>query len=246
MPNIYIKNITAVYENDGNGPIEVFNDLSVTFESYKFNVVLGFSGCGKTTLLNCITGTKDYFDGHIYFDNLCVDSLDVQKRNISIVKQDYAIYPTMNVFDNIAFPLKVGGAKPDEIRARVVEIAKTLDIDYLFSRKPKELSGGQCQRVALARALVKKPSIILLDEPLSNLDEINRKIAMDLLKDLNLKYATTIVYVTHNINEALMLANKIFIFDEGKLIEEGTPKEIIESTNETILSLINARGSDER
>ena len=181
MPKITIKNLKVTYKNKRKSEVVALDNFNCVIEPDSFNVVVGYSGCGKTTFLRCIAGLIDY-DGSIYFDDDNVDKLSPKERNIAFVSQNYVLYPRMTIFDNIAFPLVNKGASKEEIVKRVYEVADRLDIRYCLSRKPKHLSGGQQQRVALARALVKKPSIYLFDEPLSNLDNINRIEAKKLIK----------------------------------------------------------------
>ena len=165
MSNIKIENLSVTFENKKKSKVVALDNLSLDIKDNSLNVILGYSGSGKTTLLRAIAGLIDY-DGKIYFDGVDALSLTVQERNVSMVTQNYVLYRSMTIFENIAFPLKIAGASKDEIIKRVNDVAIKLDIEHCLSRKPKHLSGGQQQRACLARALVKKPNIYIFDEPL--------------------------------------------------------------------------------
>ena len=231
MPKIICENLTFSYKK-GKSKIDVFKDFNGTFQSNKINVILGESGCGKTTLLKCIAGLND-FKGNIYFDETLVNGLPVQERNIGYLSQNFAMYPHLTLFDSIAFPLKVSGASINETRERVYEIAEQFDIADLLSRKPKQVSFGQLQRAALARALIKNPSICLFDEPLSNLDETNKVNFRHYLKRVLNERITTVIYVTHNYEEVETIADEVFIMEEGK-IKEKLSKKIYKSCKRII------------
>ena len=234
---ITIKNLFVKYEKTYHNPeVVAIHDLSMEMAKGSFNVIVGPSGCGKTTLLKAIAGLINY-QGKILVDDIDFDKVHPSDRNLAYISQDYALYPHMKVFDNIAFPLKARGAKKKEIVQIVDEIATLLEIKFLYTRKIKELSGGQKQRVALARALVKKPDIYLFDEPLSNISEDHRVKEKKLIKECVEKYQSTAIYVTHNISEALSLADQIFVMDEGNVVCSGTPKQILESNNELVKEL---------
>lgn len=238
MPKITIKNLNVTYKNKKNSSINVFENLNVVFENDKINAVLGQSGCGKTTLLNSIAGIIG-FDGEIFFDDCNVTNLAVKDRNISLVSQKYVLYPAFSVFENIAFPLKVIGASKEEIIKRVKSVAKQLGLELFLNRKPKELSGGQQQRVALARALVKNPSIFLLDEPLSNVDDRQRIELRTLIKKTIKESGCTAVYVTHDFYEAMSISDKLYVMDEKGIVLSGTPSEVYNSNNDLVKSMIN-------
>lgn len=236
MPKISVHNLNFSYKN-GKNKITVFNDLSMDFLPNKINVILGESGCGKTTLLKCIAGLIDY-EGTINFDSNDLSTLTVQERNIGYLNQNFAMYPHMTLFDSIAFPLKVSGVSIGEIRERVYDIAGKFDIAELLSRKPKQVSLGQLQRAALARSLIKNPSVCLFDEPLSNLDAANRTSFRRYLREYLSSNITTVVYVTHNLEEATSLASKIFLMKEGKIVFEGSPDDLITSEEENVKELL--------
>lgn len=234
MPQIMLKNVSCFYKNK-NEVVKALDDVTTFFESGKINTIVGESGGGKTTLIRCVAGLNEY-DGDIYFDNALINHYKAKDRNISYVSQDYALYPHMSVFQNIAFPLTFTSATNAEIRKRVEDVAKLLDISLLLSRKPKQISIGQAQRVAIARAIVKRPNIYLLDEIFSNLDEKNKfAIRSDLRRIFN-ELQATVIFVTHDLKEALAISDKIFVISNGKIVEAGTPREIINSTNPLVSS----------
>lgn len=236
MPKITVSELTAIYSSKKSDDVVALDGLNAEFISDAFNVIVGYSGCGKTTLLKCIAGLC-YYDGNIFFDNVDVGGLAPSERNISYVSQEFVLYPHLTVFDNIAFPLKVAGAPKKEIIDRVKKIAEATDLTYCLTRKPKHISGGQQQRVALARALVKKPSICLFDEPLSNTDPQFRFAERRFLKDSAKRFGCTAIYVTHDFSEAMALADKLFVISDGKCVLQGDPMEIYNSDNEIVRSL---------
>ena len=224
---VYVKleNIWKTFE-EKKRRTEVLKGLNLEVEKGEFVVILGPSGEGKTTILRIIAGLLKQDKGHVYLRGQLVDDLPPKDRNVAMVPQNYALYPFMSVFDNIAFPLKVQHRPKEEIRQKVLEVAKMLRIDNLLDRKPSQLSGGQMQRVAIARALVKGADIILMDEPLSNLDAQVRVLAREELKELHRELETTIIYVTHDQVEALSLATKIAVLHDGVIQAYGPPMEI--------------------
>lgn len=241
---IEIKNLKVIYEKTFHNPeVVAIKDLSVSFQMGEFNVIVGPSGSGKTTLLRAIAGLQKH-DGNILVDNNDFDLIHPSDRNIAYVSQNYALYPHMTIFDNIAFPLKARGANKKEIVDIVYEISEMLDISYLLNRRPKELSGGQQQRVALARALVKKPEIYLFDEPLSNLSLEIREQEKLMIRKVVEKYHSTAIYVTHNIKEATSIADKIFVMNEGEIVFAGSPREALESDNPFVTNLFKTELDD--
>ena len=236
MANIKIENLTAKYKNKNKYDVVAIDNLSLELKDSSLNVIVGYSGCGKTTLLRCIAGLMDY-EGYIYFNNVDVIGLPASKRNISMVTQNYILYRTMTIFENIAFPLKIAGASKEEIIERVNSVAKKLEIEHCLTRKPKHLSGGQQQRVALARALIKKPDLYLFDEPLSNLDVPKRTEARLLIKKIIQENNATAIYVTHDLKEALALADHLIVMNKGKIEIEGKPMDIYNSNNPIVESL---------
>lgn len=232
MPKITMNNLTYYYidkkKKIGVAPI---CNLSTTIEKNSFTIIIGESGCGKTTLLKLITGLYKPHEGTIYFDDTNVTSIDANDRNLSYISQEFALYPHLTVFDNIAYPLKIAKVPSEEIRIRVNEMLKMLDIESYQSRKPKQLSIGQRQRVAIARALIKKPDLILFDEPLSNLDETLKSETVKLLKELKDKFAMTFIYVTHRLDEVKNIGTNILILHNGSIVQSGTVDEVITDMN---------------
>lgn len=235
MSNIEFKNVSILYQQKKE-IITAVDEVSFSFHHQKINVLIGYSGCGKTSILNAISG-KVIFDGEILINDKNIEEIAVQKRNLAYVNQDFVLYPHMTVYDNIAYPLKIMKLPREEIDIRVREICDLIDISFLMTRKPKYLSIGQQQRVAIARAFVKRPDIILMDEPLSNLDkEVSEEVRL-LIKELVDEYKTTCIYVSHNITDAVALADFIFVMDKGKIIGEFTPDEFLDSHDPVVESL---------
>ena len=237
MPKITVSDLTAIYGGKkSEEEVTALDGLNAEFLSDSFNVIIGYSGCGKTTLLKCIAGLIDY-EGDVFFDDNSMNGVSPSDRGLSYVSQEFILYPHLTVFDNIAFPLKNAGASRQEITERVNRIAEVTDLTYCLTRKPKHISGGQQQRVALARALVKKPSLCLFDEPLSNTDPQLRARERRFLKDSVRKYGCTAIYVTHDISEAMALADRLIVLHKGKCIMQGDPVKIYNSDDEVIRSL---------
>ena len=198
--------------------------LDLTFEEATFVALLGPSGCGKTTTLNCVAGLLEPTEGKIFFDDRDVTGLAPKDRNIGMVFQSYALYPHMKVIDNIAFPLKQKGVDKEARHQKARETAKKLQIEHLLERRPAQLSGGQQQRVAMARALVKEPKILLLDEPMSNLDARLKIEIRDEIKRIQQDLGLTSIIVTHDQEEAMAIADKIAILDNGRIQQFDTPE----------------------
>jgi ABC-type sugar transport system ATPase subunit len=218
---IELKNIEKFY-----GKTKVLDDVNLTIEPNEFFAFLGPSGSGKTTTLRILAGLEDLNKGKIFFDGTDITNFSPSNRDIAMVFQSYALYPHMTVYENIAFPLKMDKIEKSRIAELVKQSATKVKIEHLLSRKPGQLSGGQQQRVALARAVVRKPKIFLLDEPLSNLDAKLRLETRVELKNLQKSLNVTTVYVTHDQEEAMTLANRMAVFLEGKIMQVGTPTEI--------------------
>ncbi|AEM38753.1 ABC transporter-related protein [Pyrolobus fumarii 1A] len=208
------------------GSVEALKNVTLTFEDGAFTALLGPSGSGKTTLLYIIAGIYKPTSGKVYFGERDVTNLPPNKRNIGLVFQNYALYPHMTVYENIAFPLRLRKLPPSKIDEKVREVAKLLHIEELLDRYPSQLSGGQQQRVAMARALVKEPDVLLLDEPLSNLDALLRVKIRAELKRLQKDLGITTIYVTHDQAEALAMADTVVVIDRGVVQQIGSPDEI--------------------
>lgn len=248
MPGISVKDVTIKYADKSKKdkkskkePSEIIalDNFSADFDDEKFNVIIGASGCGKTTLIRAVAGLLDY-EGEIFFDETDAMELTVKDRNVAYVPQGYSLYPSMTVFDNIASPLKAAGAGREEVTERVKSIAKTLGLELLLNRKPKELSGGQQQLVAIGRALVRRPSVCLMDEPFSNVDVKKRAVLRSYVKNMVADTGCTVIYVTHDVKEAVVLADKLFIMNEGKLVASGTPIEVFKRRGPVIDDFRNA------
>ncbi len=228
MAEVHISDVTKSF-----GATKVIHGISVDIDDGEFVVIVGPSGCGKSTLLRMIAGLETVTSGDIRIGGRVVNKLEPADRNIAMVFQNYALYPHMSVFDNMAYGLKNRGmAKPD-IRARVEEAAKTLELQDLLQRRPRQLSGGQRQRVAMGRAIVRQPDVFLFDEPLSNLDA-KLRVQMRLeIKDLQRKIGTTSVYVTHDQVEAMTLADRLIVMNAGEAEQIGAPLEVYERPQTT-------------
>ena len=208
------------------GSVEVLKDINISIEQGGFLVLVGPSGCGKSTLLYTIAGLEAVTHGEIRIDGRAVNDLLPSKRDIAMVFQSYALYPTMSVAENIGFGMEMRGVPKAERGRAIAEVAKTLQIEHLLSRRPAQLSGGQRQRVAMGRALVRDPKLFLFDEPLSNLDAKLRIEMRTEIKRLHQTLGTTIVYVTHDQIEAMTLATRIAVLKDGVLQQFGAPAEI--------------------
>jgi len=221
---VVLENLTKIYP----GGTKALDRLNLEIESGSFTTLLGPSGCGKTTTLKLIAGLLDPTEGRIFFDDEDVTYIPPQKRGVGLVFQDYAVFPHMTGFENIAFGLKVRGMERREIEERVKEAASLLEIEDVLNKKPKEMNISELQRVALARTVVTRPKVLLLDEPLSNLDATLRVKARIELKKLQKFLKQTIIYVTHDQVEALTLSDKIAVMDQGRLKQYDTPQNIFE------------------
>ncbi len=247
MATLNLKGITKIYPHSGGqkkpkkGAAEKKTNLQVTAEGVvavqsfdldikdkEFIVLVGPSGCGKSTTLRMVAGLEEISGGELYIDGQLMNDVEPKNRDIAMVFQSYALYPHMTVYENMAFPLKLRKMPKDEIDRRVKEAAETLDITQYLDRKPKALSGGQRQRVAIGRAIVREPKVLLMDEPLSNLDaKLRNQMRAEIIK-LRQKINTTFMYVTHDQTEAMTLGDRIVIMKDGFIQQIGTPQEVFD------------------
>jgi multiple sugar transport system ATP-binding protein len=232
MNRIVIRNLAKDFFTLRRGRIHALRAVDLEVAAGEFFVLVGPSGCGKSTLLNIIAGIEKPSAGEIRFEERLVVSvaekvfLSPRQRDVAMVFQSYALYPHMNVYDNIAFPLKIAGTGAGDVQSKVHRVAETLEIEPLLDARPAELSGGQRQRVALGRAIVREPRVLLLDEPLSNLDALLRTSMRGELKQIQRRLQVTTVYVTHDQTEAMTLGDRIAVLKDGELLQSGAPEEI--------------------
>jgi multiple sugar transport system ATP-binding protein len=216
--------------------VRALDGLSFEADDGEFLVILGPSGCGKTTALKCIAGLLEPTSGEIYIDGKMVNGVYPSERNIAMVFQNYALYPHMTVYDNIALNMRMKKLPKDEIDAKVREVALKLQIDQMLRKKPKELSGGQAQRVGLARAMVREPTAYLMDEPLSNLDAKLRNEMRDVMKRFQNITGKSIVYVTHDQVEAMTLGDRIVVMNKGRIVQEDAPKKLFDDPDHVFVA----------
>ncbi|PSW16711.1 sn-glycerol-3-phosphate ABC transporter ATP-binding protein UgpC [Photobacterium rosenbergii] len=229
--DITLRNISKSYGNS-----DVIDKLNITFKSGEFNVILGPSGCGKSTTMNMIAGLEGVTSGEIYIGQTDITHLEPKDRGCAMVFQNYALYPHMTVFDNIAYSLKIRRVPKHEIKKRVEAVAKMVSLTDYLDRLPSELSGGQRQRVAIGRAIVREPKVMLFDEPLSNLDaKLRHEMRMELTM-LHNRLGATSIFVTHDQVEAMTLADKILILNQGKVEQFDTPKNIYQKPASTFVA----------
>lgn len=222
MADVRLEGISKSYPNG----FQAVKNIDLEIGDKEFMVLVGPSGCGKTTTLRMIAGLEEVTSGNLYIGNKIVNDVAPKDRNIAMVFQNYALYPHMSVFDNIAFGLKLRKVPKQEIKAKVESVAKILGIEELLERKPKMLSGGQRQRVALGRSIVREPEVFLMDEPLSNLDaKLRVQMRTELIK-LHNDVNSTFIYVTHDQTEAMTMGSRICVMNKGEIQQIGTPKEI--------------------
>lgn len=221
MANLELRNLVKRF-----GDVTVVSELNLSVSPGEFVVLLGESGCGKSTTLRMVAGLEEVTQGQIIIGGKDVTQLHPMARDIAMVFQNYALYPHMDVAQNLSFALRLAGRPQAEIDSKVASAAKILNIEHLLKRKPKELSGGQRQRVAIGRAIVREPQVFLFDEPLSNLDAKLRGHMRAELALLHQRLGKTTLYVTHDQVEAMTLASRIVIFDKGRIQQVGTPSEV--------------------
>jgi multiple sugar transport system ATP-binding protein len=223
MAKVVLKNLFKTYpERNGNG-VTAVNGIDLTVEDREFMVLVGPSGCGKSTTLRMIAGLEEISDGIISIDGRVVNNIPPKDRDIAMVFQNYALYPHMTVYENLAFGLKLGKIPRDEIKTRVVETAGMLGLEAYLDRKPKALSGGQRQRVAVGRAIIRKPKVFLFDEPLSNLDAKMRLSMRAEISKLHARLGATTIYVTHDQEEAMTMGNRICVMKHGDVQQIAEP-----------------------
>ncbi len=232
MAGITLKNIKKIYDDS----YTAVHNFSLEIKDREFVILVGPSGCGKSTTLRMIAGLEEISSGELFIGDRLVNELPPKDRDIAMVFQNYALYPHMSVYKNMAFALEMRKMPKDEIKKRITETAKSLDITELLDRKPKALSGGQRQRVALGRAMVREPSVFLLDEPLSNLDAKLRTQMRAEIKELHRKLATTFVYVTHDQTEAMTMGDRIVVMKDGYIQQADTPQELYNNPVNTFVA----------
>ena len=227
MASLSLKNICKVYPNG----FEAVKDFNLEVEDQEFIIFVGPSGCGKSTTLRMIAGLEEISSGELRIDGKVVNDVEPKDRDIAMVFQNYALYPHMTVFDNMAFGLKLRKVPKDEIKKKVEEAAKILDLEKLLDRKPKALSGGQRQRVAMGRAIVRNPKVFLMDEPLSNLDAKLRVQMRSEIAALHNRLKATIIYVTHDQTEAMTLGTRIVVLKDGVIMQVDSPQKLYNEPN---------------
>ncbi|MBI3578970.1 MAG: sn-glycerol-3-phosphate ABC transporter ATP-binding protein UgpC [Ignavibacteriales bacterium] len=227
MASVRLENIKKVFE----GGVVAVHEMSLEVKDKEFVVLVGPSGCGKSTTLRMIAGLEEISSGNLYIDNQVVNDIQPKDRDIAMVFQNYALYPHMTVYENMAFGLQLRKFPKPEIEQRVKEAAAILDIEQLLDRKPKALSGGQRQRVAVGRAIVRKPKVFLFDEPLSNLDAKLRVQMRTEISKLHQRLEATMIYVTHDQTEAMTMGDKIVLLKDGHVQQIDTPLQIYNHPN---------------
>ena len=226
MAKVLARNIVKQFSK-----VSALDHVTVEFEEGKLTVLVGPSGCGKTTLLRIVAGLEDPTAGDVYIGERRINDVPPWDRNIAMVFQNYALYPHMSVFDNMAYPLRAHGMPRQQVRDQVESTAKSLGLGELLRRRPRELSGGQMQRVAVGRAIVRRPEVFLMDEPLSNLDA---KLRVDMrtdLRRLQKDLGVTTIYVTHDQAEAMTMADKLIVLRDGHILQAGTPDDLYHRPN---------------
>ncbi len=225
MASISFKNITKRY-GTGKAAVQILHGIDAEINDHEFIVIVGPSGCGKSTLLRMVAGLEEVTGGQICIGGKVVNDLEPSERDIAMVFQNYALYPHMSVFDNMAYGLKIAKVPVSEIKQRVDKAAGILELGHLLARKPRELSGGQRQRVAMGRAIVRQPQVFLFDEPLSNLDAKLRVQTRLEIQKLHRELGITSLFVTHDQVEAMTLAQRMMVMNAGRMEQFGTPEEV--------------------
>ena len=228
MSSITLKKVSKRFTNS---EVDAVNQVDLEINSKEFLVILGPSGSGKSSLLRLIAGLEETTGGEVYFGNELMNDISPRDRNISMVFQNFALFPNMTVYENIAFPIRASGKESENLDSEVKRIASMLQIDDLLDRKPGALSGGEQQRVSLGRAIIKKPKVFLMDEPLSNLDASLRSELRTEIKKLHKELGITFIYVTHDQTEAMSMADRIALIKDGKLLQVDKPEAIYNNPN---------------
>ena len=235
MASISLRNLVKRY-GTGAAAVQVINGINAEVTDGEFVVIVGPSGCGKSTLLRMVAGLEEITSGELRIGDRVVNDIEPAKRDIAMVFQNYALYPHMSNYDNMAYGLKIAKVPKDEIRARVDKAAKILELGHLLDRKPRELSGGQRQRVAMGRAIVRQPSVFLFDEPLSNLDAKLRAQTRIEIQKLHQELGITSLFVTHDQVEAMTLAKRMIVMNAGTMEQFGTPEEVYHTPATTFVA----------
>ena len=225
MASISLRNVVKRYGNDARA-VQVIHGVNAEIQDGEFIVIVGPSGCGKSTLLRMVAGLEEVSGGEIAIADKVVNDVEPAQRDIAMVFQNYALYPHMSVYDNMAYGLRIKNVPTDQIRASVDKAAKILELGHLLERKPRELSGGQRQRVAMGRAIVRQPKVFLFDEPLSNLDAKLRAQTRLEIQKLHQELGITSLFVTHDQVEAMTLAQRMIVMNGGVMEQFGTPEEV--------------------
>ena len=235
MASITLKNVVKRY-GSGKTAVPVIHGVNAEIKDGEFIVIVGPSGCGKSTLLRMIAGLEEISGGDISIGDRVVNNLEPAQRDIAMVFQNYALYPHMTNFENMAYGLKIAKVPKEEIKARVDKAAKILELGHLLERKPRELSGGQRQRVAMGRAIVRQPQVFLFDEPLSNLDAKLRAQTRLEIQKLHRELGITSLFVTHDQVEAMTLAQRMIVMNAGNMEQFGTPEEVYHTPSSTFVA----------
>ena len=235
MASISLRNIVKRY-GTGATAVEVIHGVNAEVQDGEFVVIVGPSGCGKSTLLRMVAGLEEITGGELRIGDQVVNDVEPARRDIAMVFQNYALYPHMSNYDNMAYGLKIAKVPKDEIRARVDKAAKILELGHLLDRKPRQLSGGQRQRVAMGRAIVRQPKVFLFDEPLSNLDAKLRAQTRIEIQKLHLELGITSLFVTHDQVEAMTLAQRMIVMNAGHMEQFGTPEEVYHTPATTFVA----------
>ena len=234
MEAIRFENFSCYYKHKKEF-IKALDGLTLSVHNGELLVVVGESGSGKSTLLKCVLGQCSYVDGQLFVYDQPIEQLNLRTKNFAYVHQSITLYPHITVYENIAFPLRAMGTAQKEVDDRVNEVAAKMDINWLLTRKPRQLSVGQCQRVALARAVIKHPQLILFDEPFANIDPIKSGEMRSLIRQIHADYKTTILFVTHDLQEAFAIGDRIVVLEQGKALEIGTSKQLLQNPQSKLL-----------